>query len=565
MPSITKSWQPSQRQEAFLQLPDSVFEALYGGSAGGGKSEALVMLPIARQFYLHPRFKGLLLRRTYPELERELIIRSQVDGYYSATGATYNDQKKYWKWPSGARLQFGHMENEKDCRIYDTSEYTYLGFDEATSFSPFQYEYLVYSRCRSSDANLPAITRAGTNPGGISHNYFRDRFVKPNPDGNSIIIEEKIINGHSIKTKLIFIPAKVQDNPYLLKADPTYFDRLNRLPEAERLAKAEGDWWSFTGQVFNDFRTEPLNGEPHYAKHVCKPFPIPEYWPRVLSIDWGFSALTVAGFYAINPSPDLKFPAKIYKYKEYSARKQKISEWATQIKYLVNQDSGGISYSDIVLDPSAFGHRGDEMTIAEQFEKHSGLSPRRSDNDRIGGKLLIQEYLRWTNPQSLNAIHSSNLQYDDSIAERIYRLQGNGAVEKYKLACSNGLAVLAPNELDKYPKIQIFETCEGIINHLPLCIYSKDKPEDVEEFKNDTDDFYDEFRYGLKACQYFLDSSRDKHELETQRSSILNRNIQTPSQMTKFYIDMGNLEKRESGISKVRRYRHGSKIQHSTF
>ncbi|HWY35716.1 MAG TPA: hypothetical protein VNX68_13810, partial [Nitrosopumilaceae archaeon] len=81
----------------------------------------------------------------------------------------YQDQKKRWTHPSGAIIQFGHCEHEKDVRKYDTSEYNIICFDEATSFTPWQYEYLTFSRCRSASADLPAIVRSGTNPGNIGH------------------------------------------------------------------------------------------------------------------------------------------------------------------------------------------------------------------------------------------------------------------------------------------------------------------------------------------------------------------------------------------------------------
>ena len=117
-------WKPNSRQEDFLALPDSIFEALFGGAAGGGKSETLAMLPLARDFHSHPRFKGLLLRRTYPELEKELILRTQEP--YKAAGGEYNDDKKRWKFPSQAVIQFGYAEYEKDVRRYDTTEYNYI-------------------------------------------------------------------------------------------------------------------------------------------------------------------------------------------------------------------------------------------------------------------------------------------------------------------------------------------------------------------------------------------------------------------------------------------------------
>src|SRR5580700_2938352 len=119
------TWKPTARQEVFLSLPDTIFEALYGGQAGGGKSEVLLMLPLVRGFYKEPKFKGLILRRTSPELERELIIRSQVDGFYKACGGEYNGQHKRWTFPSGAVIQFGHFEYEKDAKIYDSAQYNY--------------------------------------------------------------------------------------------------------------------------------------------------------------------------------------------------------------------------------------------------------------------------------------------------------------------------------------------------------------------------------------------------------------------------------------------------------
>jgi len=379
------TWRPTSKQEEFLSLPDSIFEALFGGQAGGGKSEVLLNLPLTREFYSAPRFKGLILRRTLPELEREIILRSQSDGLYKACGGDYQDQKKRWKFPSGAIVQFGHLEHETDVKIYDTAEYNYIGWDEVTSFTPYMYEYLTFSRCRTSDENLPTIVRSGTNPGGVSHNYFRKRFVEPFREGGKLIKEFRTINSRITETKLIFIKSRATDNDYLMKSDPGYLDRMQRLPEAERIAKAEGDWWIYSGQVFEDFRETKLSSEASNALHVIPSFQIPYFWPKVLSIDWGYSAMTHAIFSAINPLPSEAFPAKVYIYKEYAAKKEKISLWASNLKVMAY----GEDLRDVVLDPSAFGIRGDEKTIAEQFADSFGREARRADNDRIGGKLLV--------------------------------------------------------------------------------------------------------------------------------------------------------------------------------
>lgn len=538
------TWRPTSKQEEFLSLPDSIFEALFGGQAGGGKSEVLLNLPLTREFYSAPRFKGLILRRTLPELEREIILRSQSDGLYKACGGDYQDQKKRWKFPSGAIVQFGHLEHETDVKIYDTAEYNYIGWDEVTSFTPYMYEYLTFSRCRTSDENLPTIVRSGTNPGGVSHNYFRKRFVEPFREGGKLIKEFRTINSRTTETKLIFIKSRATDNDYLMKSDPGYLDRMQRLPEAERIAKAEGDWWIYSGQVFEDFRETKLSSEASNALHVIPSFQIPYFWPKVLSIDWGYSAMTHAIFSAINPLPSEAFPAKVYIYKEYAAKKEKISLWASNLKVMAY----GEDLRDVVLDPSAFGIRGDEKTIAEQFADSFGREARRADNDRIGGKLLVQEYLRWKYNEKRQLPTG---RYDHDVALRIRRTHGEEGLREYERT------FLLDEDEGFLPKLQIFDTCKELINCLPLCIYNKNKVEDVEEF--DGDDPYDNLRYNLKACQNLLVTGTSSALQEEQRVQVLNALAKTQN-MTAFYMNMNNLESKERRSNQpISRRRYGSR------
>jgi len=551
MPVTT--WQPTDRQADFFRIPDEVFEGLFGGAAGGGKTDALAAIPFAKKdrnnkpLYTNPRFKMLFLRRTYTELEKEVIARTKGSGHIPPYEAfdflPYQEQKRRWTNKSGAVIQFGHCEHEDDVRRYDTDEYNIIAFDEVTSFTPFQYEYLSFSRCRTSSLDLPAFVRAGTNPGNISHGYFRSRFVEPCRTGNTILRETR-------KGKIflrIFIPSKVTDNPYLMLADPDYINRMEMLPDAERAAKKEGDWWTFSGQVFDDFRTNPFPDEPYNAKHICEPFQVPDYWPSIISIDWGYSAMTIAGRYRINPLPNDKYPAKIYKTNEYTCKKTKISTWASDLQRIWGDPT---QHTDIVLDPSAWQDRGDPTNIAEQFALHYGRQPRRAYNNRVGGKLLLQELLRWRNRPPRYVPQTG---FDPDLANQIRRQNGPKAYNEYVSLFRSDAA--ASEEL--VPQLQIFPECVETIKTIPLCVYDKDHPEDVAEF--DGDDPYDETRYGVSACQNYMDGGLLAAENNAKRASICSTSEQGLISPTAFYMQMDNLEARErrsfAGVKKF----HGSR------
>ena len=530
-----REWLPNKRQADFLALPDSIFEALYGGAAGGGKSEVLLMLPIVRKFHLHPQFKGLLLRRTYPELEKEIILRSQ--DYYPHFGGKFNGDHKRWQFPHndhdryGGVIQFGHIEHEKDVRKYDTSEYNYIAFDEATSFTPFQYTYLSFSRCRSKSLDLPAIVRGATNPGNISHRFFRERFVEPNAGGYKLLVERRNVDGKEIALKRIFIPAKATDNTVLMENDPGYMDRMVGLSEAERRAKRDGDWWTFEGQVFGEWRHVHFVGEPENAIHVIDPFPIPEWWPKILAIDWGFTAKTVALWFTISPQ------GRIYVYRERWWQRTNIAQWAKVIGDIVQNER----IVDTVMCRSAFAHRGDERTIAEQFHDHSGLTPRPADNDRVGGKQLIHEMLRWT-PRPIREARQG---VDHELALKIWRMNGSKAYQQY-------LDSFAPEpEETNLPKVQVFRDCTEVTTAVPTCVYDDTNKEDVKEFEGD--DAYDTFRYGLKAVeQYQMQCVRE--ELERAKVGEIIADLEKTGNQTAFYQRMERLESKQRKVGGFKRH-----------
>lgn len=474
-------WSPTLKQELFLALPDSIFEALYGGSVFSGKSEILVILPLARRFHEHPKFKGIILRRTFPELEKEIINRAY--DYYAAAGGKYNKQEKRWTFPSGAQMHFGHAEEENDIRKYDGVEYNLVAFDELTSFTEFQYFYM-FTRCRSSSADLPAIIRSSAMPGGVGHTWVRRRFIEPHIEGG-VVIQDKVTG-----IKRFFLKASPTDNKYGLKNDPGYIDRLNLLPEAERRAKL-GDWFQFTGQVFTEFRIEPYPDEPPNARHVIEPFPIPDYWPKVVMIDWGFTANTVALFAAIAPN------GRVYIYREYVVKETPVAVWGAEIGDLIRADK---NIKVVGIDTNAFDERGEERTIAQQFIEAARLSElnlnlQKASKARVSGKILIQEYLRWKPRKANQEI------YDQNYAELLLKTAGIEAYHEYLSRLNAG-----PEDESTLPKLQIFSSCRELIRVIPMCQYDEKNKEDVAEF--DGDDAYDCLRYILKAIVKFKDEAK---------------------------------------------------------
>ena len=130
-------WTPQKKQSIFMSRPED--EALYGGAAGGGKSDALVIEAL-RQVHI-PHYKAIILRKTFPQLT-ELIEKSL--GYYKAVfpKAKYNDSKHVWTFPSGAKIYFGSMQHTKDKHNYQGKAYDFVAFDELTHFNFEEYNYL---------------------------------------------------------------------------------------------------------------------------------------------------------------------------------------------------------------------------------------------------------------------------------------------------------------------------------------------------------------------------------------------------------------------------------------
>jgi len=485
------------------------------------------MLPVLYEFYKNPRFHGVLFRRTFPQLEESLIKRSY--DFYSPLGGIYNEQKKVWTFPEGAQIRFRHLGDEEAARARDTAEFQYAGYDELTEFEEFNYIFTT-SRVRSTINGIPAIVRGATNPGNLGHVWVRDRFVIHCIEGGKILKDK---DGN----KRIFIRAFLTDNPYLMEKDPAYYNRLKLLPEAERKAKLEGDWFVFSGQVFNEFRLERLKDEPAHAVHVIDDFEVPIWWPRIVAVDWGFSAHTWAGWGAISPD------RRLIVYREGLWHLTPPEIWGADIRrYSQHEESAFVSR---VLDPSAWQRRSSTKTIAAQVEQATGWTWEQADNDRIGGKVLIHEFLRWRERPPRYVPPQG---YQQETADWLLRNKGPEALESYQ-------KLFEPEEPElNLPKVQIMKSCQWLTRTIPLCVYkqkSGENTEDVAEWRGKSDgsipgdDPYDGFRYLVKAASGYLNAALPTHARLTEQAQIV-ADLQRTGDWTTYHRRMAQFEAKHS-------------------
>ena len=197
-------------------------EALYGGAAGGGKSDALLMA--ALQYVDVPGYAALILRRWYPDLSQEggLIPRSME--WLGPTDARWDERLKRWSFPSGATLSLRDMENEKAKFKHSGSEYQFIGFDQVEQFTRTMYTFM-FSRLRKR-ANLPVPLRmrSTANPLGPHVAWVRARFRPEGPP----------IPGRP------FIASSIKDNPHI--DQESYIKSLMHLDSVARMQLMEGDW-----------------------------------------------------------------------------------------------------------------------------------------------------------------------------------------------------------------------------------------------------------------------------------------------------------------------------------
>lgn len=423
-------------------------EALYGGAAGGGKSDC-ALAEALRQVEI-PHYRGLILRKTFPQLS-ELIDRSG-ELYKSAyRGAKYNESKHVWTFPSGAKIFFGSMQHTRDRTNYQGKRYDFIDFDELTQFTFDEYSYL-FSRNRPNGPGTRCYMRAQANPGGVGHGWVKERFITPAPPMTTIW-DDVIIrfpDGHEeLRRKArIFVPSTIFDNKILLENDPEYLTRLASMPEAEKQALLYGNWDTFAGQVFTEWRDDPDHYHDRLNTHVIQPFLIPEGWRIVSAMDWGYTRPFSIGWYAYDREGTMYRIREFYGINKEGTpnvgARMSADAVAKEMRRIEAEDPN-LKGREIVrvADPAIWASQGTESI--ERIFRNERIYWQKAVNDRINGKMQVHHRLAF-------------------------------------------------DERGK-PMLQVFNTCRHFIRTVPNLVYDQADVEDVDT--DGEDHIYDELRY---AC-----------------------------------------------------------------
>jgi hypothetical protein len=387
-------------------------ELLYGGAASGGKSHLSRVMAILWSLEI-PGIQIYFFRRLYDDL-----IKNHLNGPtgFRAMLAPWCNTKhpkspligqrlaeivdgeiRFW---NGSKIFLCHLQHQKDLTKYYGPDFHVLFIEEATQFSEFMLRFL-RSRLRipkalkipdkylkpKADWKDPTepdyyFPRAiyTSNPGGVGHGYIKRSFITgfkpyqmhqaPSDDG-----------GHMRQ----FIPAKVNDNPSINREDVK--SNLAGLPPILVDALLNGNWNAVIGAYFPE-------ADPKI--HLIKPFIIPEYWPRIMAMDWGACGEGdpfMIGWFAMSDGSIPLYPrGTAIGYRTFSGRglpKVTVNWVCDEIH---RRELGEVKPIVRVAGGDIKEQRGIGESIYEIFQGH-GIQFSRADMRRVSGWQQVRERL----------------------------------------------------------------------------------------------------------------------------------------------------------------------------
>ena len=280
-------------QERFLAA-ESIYELLFHGTRGNGKTSALIMAftqNVGRGY--GAAWKGVIFRQSHPMLKD--VISKTMEWFKPTFGddCTFNSTESTWTWKTGETLRLSHMEQPKHYDNHHGFGYTFIGWEELTQWGSPELYTKMFSTVRTAHAGIPLMIRATTNPDGPGHNWVRDRFGLGHKWW-----EDKLIQRSDGRLRGAFY-GSWKENKILMNASPDYIKGLvSDVQDPEtRKAWTLGSWDIVAGGMFDDVFKAQWNQVP--------PFEVPPSWRIQRSFDWGASSPFSVGWWAISDGCDV--------------------------------------------------------------------------------------------------------------------------------------------------------------------------------------------------------------------------------------------------------------------
>lgn len=453
------AWRPNPGPQTWL-ISCPVFEVLYGGARGGGKTAGMLgeWLNHAQRWGVDA--VGLVVRRERVQLI-EMIEESKR--LYYRLGAEWNETDKLWRMANGARLRFAYLENDGDAEAYQGHAYTRVYVEELSNFPRPEPVLKLMATLRSAKG-VPCGFRATANPGGPGHLWVKQRYIDPWPAGLKVIETEYVnpFTGKKVVRDRVFIPALLKDNPML----PEDYVANLQMQGSEELVRAwlHGDWNVIQGAFFSEWRSE---------RHVVEPMELPREWVRYLAMDWGSASPFAVYWIAVSDGSVGAFPrGALVVYREwYGVARSVNGEWKANVGLKLTAEEVGRGILERtpvgervdfgVLDPAAFANHGGP-SIAERLMSvvvgGRRLQFHRADNTRVGARGAMSGW--------------------DAVRARLKGEEGDG-------------------EGEGRPMLYFFSTCVHAIRTIPVLQHDMMRPEDVDT--DGEDHAADAIRYGCAA------------------------------------------------------------------
>lgn len=269
-------WCPNRpwgKQREFAALTE--LEALYGGAAGGGKTDAL--LADALRWADTKGYSAIFFRRTFADLNLPDAPMDRSHKWLDGTDANWNERDKQWTFPeSGATLQFAYCQTIADVQRYKSAAFQRIYIDELTEWQEAEYTYLFSRIRRKRGLDIPLAMRGATNPDGPGYGWVRERFGIP---------ENVRIEGPVRHEGRVFLPARAEDNPALDL--PAYEKSLEQLAGGRggvKWKQLRDGIWIPDGAGLVYVYNQKLNATP--------PLPWQKErgrWHFLLGVDYGFT------------------------------------------------------------------------------------------------------------------------------------------------------------------------------------------------------------------------------------------------------------------------------------